>query len=50
MATQCAQIMGWYVLMDYRYDWLGDQYIYVMTSQGDTNMCAQINTRTNQRK
>ena len=49
--TECAQSLDWYNWKDDQfvcsndlYYCLGDYYVSVMTSQGDTNMCAHINT------
>ena len=49
--TQCARSLEWYNWNDDWFDysdknfkWLDDTYVSIMTSQGDTNMCAQIIT------
>ena len=51
MMTECAQILyrydwkdDWFVCCNDLYECLGDSYVSVMTSYGDTNMCAIINT------
>ena len=51
MTIGCARSMGRYELMDDRYNYsdelyncLGETYISVMTSYGDTDLCANINT------
>ena len=44
MTTRYAQVLVRYDFSDDLYYFLGEQYLSLMISRGDTNMCDHINT------